>query len=313
MIKTFTGLARLSLGLATMLVILTGCAFGTGSPSPAEPDAGWNEAVYSTPSAGTIVSTSKHRVVSRSEVFNRMSGENVIYVGEQHDNPHSHHVQLTVIKRLHQTRRLSIGFELFRENEQHLLDQWSNEEISTKTFRRKLSENQSDPTLIEYYAEILRFARRRDIPLVALKPARKTVEQHRRTLLGSRSDRTGDSPAPQELFLKRTFANHVSTGRGFQVFVGVQQFWEARMAENINLFLRDKNSPNTMVVLTGNYHVAYDFGIPDDLEEKGTWTQASILTWPVDVSLRDRLGFPSGRRPAGVSPADYVWWIPAGQ
>lgn len=81
------------------------------------------------------------------------------------------------------------------------------------------------------------------------------------------------------------------------------------MAEKIHSYLKKTNEPRTVVVLTGNYHVIYDFGVPNKLDEFGGWTQLSVLTLPVDESLTKTLKLPAEINPDRVEPADYVWWI----
>ncbi|MFB6347539.1 MAG: ChaN family lipoprotein, partial [bacterium] len=261
---------------------------------------------------GDIIKTGSQKIIPGKQFYQALASGDVIYVGESHGNIHSHKVQARIIKVLHQQRPgLSIGFELFRENQQSLLNDWRKGNISAETFRARLREKGSE-RIYDYYSTVLNFARNQDIPLVALKPARKAVDKIRKNS-SKTSDRPDNSNSedPQELFLRETFRNHVPTGRGFQSYFNVQKFWEQQMAENIHTALSRKNKSSRMIVLTGNYHIIYDFGIPKKLEPLGQYSQRSVMTVSVDKKLSDTLDLPASVNSGSVKPADYVWWIPA--
>lgn len=260
------------------------------------------------PSPGSVFKTDPLKPSSPDELLKDALESDVLYLGERHDNPYSHEVQYKILKRLNKKgRSLAIGLELFRQDQQSLLDRWIRGDLSMERFRTKLSGRGNRTVLIEYYRDIMIFARQNKIPLLALKPERKTVRQPRDE--SDSPDRSARPLTPQEMFLKQQFQSHPSTGGGFHDFVRVQQFWERGMAEKIHSYLKKTNEPRTVVVLTGNYHVIYDFGVPNKLDEFGGWTQLSVLTLPVDESLTKTLKLPAEINLDRVEPADYVWWI----
>lgn len=256
---------------------------------------------------GTILEVDSLREVSEQQLHERLAGTDIVHVGEQHDNPHSHRVQERIIRRLHtEDPRLSIGLELFREPRQDLLDRWTEGNLREDELREQLSgENETSP-LFAYYDDILRFARRENIPLVALKPGQQTVEDFRKSLGERRKKQNTESP--QAKFLRKSFEEHVPTGRGFGGFLAVQKFWEHRMARNVHRFLSRTETPDRMVVLTGNFHVAYDFALPDKLARFDNYRQTSVLTLPVEQPLSETflLDETTERK---TERADYVWWV----
>lgn len=290
-------------------LVLTGCATSfEGIPNSKQR---FDEMIK--PTAGTIVSTREHKKINEETLLARITGADVVYLGEKHDNTHSHNVQLKVIKNLLKTgRNVSIGFELFRKSHQPLLDQWSRNDLSLDQLRQKLKSSGHNPKLVDYYGDILDFARKKNLPLVGLKPSRKSVRRlvnHSRADTGASGQAPNADDDPQRKFLRKLFREHPSTGHGFRRFVRVQQFWERKMAGNIHRSLSNSDQPGTMVVLTGNLHVLYDFGIPEKLSNLDDWVQLTILTLPETQSLRETFELPESLSQNQVSPADYVWWV----
>jgi len=265
------------------------------------------------PEPNDIVSVNPPQNIDASILLKNIESSQVVFVGEKHDHDGSHRIQLDIIKHLHKRHgRPGIGIELFRENHQNLLDRYTSGNQSLEDLKQKLESTRTSPQIVDYYHDILDYAKRHDLPLLALKPDRPTVQQQRKELqekVNEDTETTNPSKRRQNEFLRSMFGKHVPTGAGFEVFAGIQRFWEERMASNIHEYLKQENNPDRLVALTGNYHVAFDFGIPNKLQEHGNWRQTSILTVPVNTDLESFLKTQITENWQNIQLADYIWLI----
>jgi uncharacterized iron-regulated protein len=95
-------------------------------------------------------------------------------------------------------------------------------------------------------------------------------------------------------FVERVFSKHNFKGKfEFVDFYMVQSVWDEKMAESIAVNIKEEK----MVVLAGNGHIQYKFGIPDRAFRR---TGASFRT----IYLA-----PAGQE-VELSIADYIWVTP---
>ena len=300
-----------------VVFLLAGALSGCAVRSPQQDSVPiWNHPLVKSPETNTILRTNPPESLDPSSAVNYLAGADVVFVGEQHTHPGSHRVQLRILKDLHEQQgSVGIGFELFRKSDQNLLSAWSGNAINFRTLRDQLDASDSEKALLDAYRPILKYARSNDLPIRALKPDRESVQpirdrSHRENGSSSRSSEEATvSYRQQKTFLKAMFEEHVPTGRGFGTFLAVQRFWEKRMASNIHSFLTESQTPDRMLVLTGNYHVAHDFGIPAKLRRQGSWVSRSVITLPTDRDLRSFLDFPGRTDEIHSRLADLIWWV----
>ncbi|MBF0114639.1 MAG: ChaN family lipoprotein [Magnetococcales bacterium] len=101
------------------LSLLTGCQ--TLPTQPAAPRIDWQE---STPQ--TILDTRNDRQLTAPQLLHNLLQADIIYLGEEHDNPQHHHLQLAIVEKLLQTgKRPIIGFEFFSREQTSWLLQYS--------------------------------------------------------------------------------------------------------------------------------------------------------------------------------------------
>jgi uncharacterized iron-regulated protein len=220
-------------------------------------------------------------VTTLKEMIADLSGAQVVFVGEIHDQPSHHAAQLQVIRELHEVGvPVSIGLEMFRQDGQSDLDQWSGGEMGEDRFRKIFVEHWNSWPL---YREIFIYARDNRIPMVGLNIPRQLVNQVARNGFDSLSDKQRKdlplaycniSPRYRE-FMTRTLQGHPLEGTAFQYFCEAQILWDASMAFNLEKYLRE-NPQRTVVVLAGNGH-AWKHGIPEQLLRRGEYLTRVLL------------------------------------
>jgi uncharacterized iron-regulated protein len=210
-----------------------------------------------------------------------LSGAQVVFIGETHDQVSHHAAQLQVIRELHEAGiPVSVGLEMFRQDGQVNLDRWVAGDMDEDSFKEVYVRHWGDWHL---YRDIFIYARDNRIPLVGLNIPRQLVNQVARRGFDSLSaEQRKDlplaycniSPRYRE-FMTRTLQGHPLEGTAFEYFCEAQILWDASMALNLEEYLRE-NPQRTVVVLAGNGH-AWKHGIPEQLLRSGEYRIRVLL------------------------------------
>lgn len=251
---------------------------------------------------GTIIATQKAAVVSFEELVQDLESRRVIYVGETHTRREDHRVQLEVIQALFKKfPNLAIGMEMFDHTYKDVLDQWSAGKLDQKEFIQKVHWYANWRYDFDLYKDILDFIKENRIRLVGLNIPNYIPPKIREGGIDSlNSDEKKHLPKQIDLsndahrdYVKDVFENHKNHFPGeveFENFYAAQAVWEDAMAEAIAENLND----DVMVVLAGNGHIRFKYGIPDRAFKR---TGAAFATiYPVSTGTE-------------VDPeiADYIW------
>ncbi|MBK7551038.1 MAG: ChaN family lipoprotein [Syntrophaceae bacterium] len=207
------------------------------------------------------------RLADRAPVsFDRMVAEasrsRVIVAGETHDSRADHGLQLRIIRTLHEGGAVvAVGLEMFRAENQELLDKWWRWGMSTEQFEALYRENWGTPWIL--YRDIFLYARQKRIPLVGLNVPREIISKVAREGYASltESERrklpsglTCTVDETYRSFIRKTFAGHAhGSGRSFENFCEAQMIWDTAMAVYALEYL-DKNPASRMVILAGSVH-----------------------------------------------------------
>jgi len=250
---------------------------------------------------GTIISTRQGGPVSMGELLKDLESCRITYVGEKHTRVADHKIQLQIIQALYQNNpNLVVGMEMFDHSYQDVLDLWSAGNLDETAFLRMVHWYANWRYDFALYRDILNFIKDHHIRLVGLNIPNHIPPKIREGGISSlRDDEKKHLPAEidttqaahrqyvQEVFNR----HHQLTGRiDFEDFYAAQTVWEEAMAEAIAKNLKDTN----MVVLAGNGHIQFKYGIPDRGFKR---TGASFRTiYPASVG-----------REVESNIADYVW------
>jgi uncharacterized iron-regulated protein len=222
------------------------------------------------PKVGDILYLPTGTYVSRAQMLSVATDSRVVYVGETHDNPASHRLELEILKAL-DTRypdKTALGMEMFSADQQPLLDRWLAGDISEEQFVRDTGFERSWGW--DYYREILHFAKDRHIPVVALNASRRLVRElgHMPAAKLPEADRKQlpqmnmDDPY-QRALAEAVFSDH-GAGKGqLAAFLRVQTLWDETMAASVARYLESPaGHEQHMLVMAGGNHVRFGFGIP---------------------------------------------------
>jgi uncharacterized iron-regulated protein len=222
------------------------------------------------PQVGEILHTRTGFWVSGADMVAAATDSRIVYVGETHDNPASHRLQLDLLRSLAQRYpgRTAVAMEMFTPAQQDLLDAWVAREIDEKTFLKGWYSGWKMD--FAYYRDILTYCRDRGIPILGINAEKKLVQAVGRqdfTELSAeeqaRLPATLDLRDPYHQALTAAIFDGHGQGAMLAGFQRVQTLWDETMAENIVRYLASPQGDDFhLLVLAGGNHVRNGFGIP---------------------------------------------------
>lgn len=246
----------------------------------------------------------------QEEAFQALVTADVVYLGEQHDSPADHAAQLEIIAGLYeQNADMAIALEMFQRPFQTVIDRYLAGEISETELIEQTEYLERWGFPWEFYAPFLQFAQANELPVLALNaPAEITSQIAREGLASLEGDDFRYIPPLSDIDTSNTdyqelvtaaFDSHGSHGNfDFDNFFAAQVTWDETMAMTIADF--KANSPDTqVVVLAGNAHVIFGYGIPDRVERRlgEELTQQIVLLNPAEFLAEE-----------GGAIADFFWY-----
>jgi uncharacterized iron-regulated protein len=245
-------------------------------------------------------------VLDGDTVFQRFLDARVVYVSEQHNNPHHHAAQLSVIAGIYaRDPSLAIGMEMFKRPFQHVLDDYLEGKIDADELVEKTEWEDRWGYSFELYRPILEFARAHHLHVYALNApdeiTRTVADGGMKALSATERASLPDldlSNAQHREMLKEVFdAHHGHAELSFEDFYLAQVIWDETMAYEVARVLKAEDGPKRMVVLAGDGHIRYGFGIPERAARRGAGPFKIVLP----VMLRDL------EETVEDSAADYLW------
>jgi uncharacterized iron-regulated protein len=252
--------------------------------------------------AGDIAGVEMPLLTTATEVVNKISNKDIVYVGELHDRFDHHRIQYQVIRELYKkNKKLAIGMEMFQKPFQKAVDDYISGAIDEKAFLKKSEYFKRWVFDYNLYREILLFAQEKKIPVIALNIRKEIVTKVSKEGLQSLSlEEMKDVPEDMDLSdmeyqkrLRGYFESHAgSQARNFDFFYQSQVLWDESMAHNLNDFMT-RNPGYQVVVLAGGGHMAFGSGIPKRAHRLNGKDYAVIMnSEDVDKDVADYILYP---------------------
>lgn len=252
---------------------------------------------------------------NRKYLIQELGKANIIYLGETHNQVADHQAQLQLIQLLYQQNpQIAIAMEMFQRPYQGILDQYLQGKITESQLLEQSQYHQRWGFPWENYTEIVQFAQKHNLPLLAINTptevTRKVAKEGLDSLTPSeqkyippRSELDLNSAEYRQMLLEIYQQHHHggnSNSRDFEKFFLAQILWDETMAEAIANQV--KTHPHKQViVLVGQGHVIYNYGIPSRVQrrlENVNFIQRSILFQSPDQE-------PISRKHPAI--ADFIW------
>ncbi len=244
------------------------------------------------------------RDIAFSQMIEEIKKANFVFVGEVHDIPAHHQLELDVIKALHESGiPLSIGLEMFRADSQKPLDEWVRGALPTDKFLPAYYDNWRQAWPL--YRDIFSYARDHQIPMVGLNIPDKIAEAVAKKGFASltREERTQLPPGiscdvdPTYMdFIRKAYAGHTGhVDKRFLNFCEAQMVWDKSMAWHLIEYTK-KHPGRTVIVLAGVGH-SWKRGIPEQISRESKYSLKVIMPLVPDQIEPDSVT---------VADADYV-------
>lgn len=269
-----------------------------------------SEQRVSVPASG---SSAAPPVATHTEILEALKAAKIIYLGETHDRAEDRQAQLEILTALYRDNpNMAIGLEMFQRPFQGVVDDYL---AGTITEAQLVEQSQYDRRWgfpWESYAPLLRFAKERRLPVLAMnvpsevtrQVAREGLEslapQERRFIPPTSEIRTDNAEYRQ--LLQSVFEDHASSGQGnstgFDRFFAAQVLWDETMAEAIAQY--HQAYPETRIVaIVGRGHVVYGYGIPSRVARRvgSDIVQRSVILGEIEEETL----------PQSQPVADYIW------
>jgi uncharacterized iron-regulated protein len=235
----------------------------------------------------------------RRRLLQKIGTANVIYLGETHDSLADHQAQLKIVQALHREKpRMAIAMEMFQKPYQSALNSYLNSTLSEADLLEQTQYKKRWGFDWEFYAPVVRLAKAKRIPVLALNTPTEITRKVARLGLEAlsaddfqwippRSEIDLSSASYRKRILETYESFHQGKGNsdGFERFFQAQVLWDETMAEAIaQYWLKYPN--RQIVVLVGQGHLLFGQGIPSRVARRlkaagrKDWKQVSLLLNP---------------------------------
>lgn len=245
---------------------------------------------------GQIVELASGQVITPQQLVERLAKAPRVLVGEQHDNPDHHALQLWLSRELAAQRpQGSLLLEMLNPDQQARVEQVQAEVRAGRAPRDTIAALAWQPGWDwGLYGALVQYQLRQPYPLLAANLDRAEIMQiyrARPTLQGTASA----APAVQEKLQADIRESHCGLLPDSQIpaMLAVQQQRDRRMAERLLA------APQPAMLLAGAFHMRKDLGVPLHLADLGAG-EGNLVLILAEV----------GKQPAADS-ADYVWYTAA--
>jgi len=262
------------------------------------------------------------RAVDFDEMVLDLAQADLVYVGEVHDDPEHHRLQLRILEQLYARGRLhAIAMEMFQRPFQDALDAYTlRAEIGEEELLARTGWSERWGYDYALYRPILEFARSKRLPVLALNARKELVSAIREGGLETLDDATrrslpaldpaADPPGYRE-FVRGWYEAHLPEPGlealddvRFERFLVVMRLWDEVMADSLVEWFRQRAPDDAQVlVLAGGGHVAHRFGLPDRVGRRIGKTARVVVPLDAREAADDRAVF-------AQAYADYVWLLP---
>lgn len=256
---------------------------------------------------GQIVDLDKGEALAFEALIDRVAPKELVFVGEVHDNPEHHLIQIQILQALKERGGpLNIAMEFFESPHQGALDRYLGGDLTERDLLKEVDWERGWGFDYHFYRPLLQWAKQNHAEVLAINAPRRIVRKVARMgLQGLEADERAQiaehidlERAPHRDYLRKVYGEHVHKGlKDFDFFYQAQCVWEDTMAENISKHVEE--SRTRMVVFTGNGHIVNKFGVPDRTFRRTPVSMVTIMPYPLHKKETIEKG-----------TADYVWLTP---
>jgi uncharacterized iron-regulated protein len=266
------------------LIAFTGCSSMRPRPSPFVRIEGSSENFRE----GQIIDAKSAAVISFNDLIRRLASKDLVFIGEVHDNPEHHLIQVQILRTLMAKHGAwDVAAEFFEKNQQPFIDKYLGGSIVEKEFLDLIEWRKKWSFDYSLYRPLILEAKYSGNRIVAINAPGHIVRKIARTGLESLSldERNQiaehidlDDVNHREYLLEAYKIHKHRDLKKFDFFYQAQCVWEDTMAESIASHI--KGHGRKIVVFSGNGHIIYKFGIPNRSYRRARTSFATLILQP---------------------------------
>ena len=309
MISTNNGckwVARIKTAFSLVLLFLAGCA-----STQQEQGQQWQSLLHTEHVlVGMIWDSQADKYIAADELLTRIEGGGYLLLGEKHDNPDHHALQLRVLDHVLQTDNVSaVSFEMMSSEQQPLLlDLPLSPQSSLEQIKEYLQWDAGWNW--DYYGPLLHSVIQADVLINAANISNEEMMQVYGAPTAAEIEGVLDEQTMVALE-KDIDDSHCGMlpESQFPAMVRVQQARDFAMAAS----LASNTQQQLQVLIAGNYHIRRDLGVPNYLlNRQPNLEESQIVTlafMEVDGASNDPADYL--QQFGSVKAYDYIWFTPA--
>ncbi|MDH5560467.1 MAG: ChaN family lipoprotein [Deltaproteobacteria bacterium] len=289
------------------------------------------------PLLGKIIDSKTGKSLSKADLIGRLSGYEIIYLGEKHDNRHHHEIQEELIQDLIKLgKKPAIGIELFSVDQtgylmefvmgSSRLHQGLSIPQQARLLRNKLQWERRSDSEWENYFRFIKIARKHQLPLFGMDIPQGVVRRISSVgyenlsaverMLAPRSN--FNDPVYRDLMYRRFTEAHCGWSNPAHL-KKLYQTWQSRnemMAETIINTLHN-NPKRPIVIILGGGHAENRMGVYERvLSKTNNLSQVTLGLTEIALNKTDLPAYLEMEQ-VGVEisrlPYDYLWFTPRAQ
>ena len=254
---------------------------------------------------GQILDTKQQKAITYPRLLEKLAAANVVFLGELHDNPDHHLIQIQILQSLsNKWGHFALAVEFLPAQNQPIVDKYIKGEMSEEDFLKKVDWPEVWGFHYHFYRPLIDFQRYSRNPVAAINAPHdlvrkvaakglKSLNQRERALIAREIDLTDKQ---HRAFLKEVYESHSHERlKSFEYFYEAQCVWEETMAQNLAALLKDTHTK--IVVICGNGHLVHGFGIPKRLMRRIKTPMVTLVPYTLkETTVIER------------DLADFVWF-----
>lgn len=251
---------------------------------------------------GQIIDLRTGAAVTPAQLLAELSAVPMVMLGEKHDNPDHHALQLWLLQALEAQRSQGgVVMEMLTVNQQETIDRVQNkmrEGVRPKDLPLALNWHKGWDW--QQYSALVSHSLQQPYPLLAgnlNRDALMTIYRNPPELIGVESTQPQVTERLSE-HIREAHCNKLPEPQ-LPAMLAVQQQRDRSMAAVV------LNAPKPVLLIAGAYHVRYDLGVPLHVRD----------LQPVDAATVDKqqrvLIFAEADQDVATDSADFVWYTPA--
>ena len=285
--------------MRTLFVALAGCLVAgcAHAPAPAtttaapaaeeEPRHGMHGAKEPIPLPHRVVDADSGDELADRNLDEKLRAARVIYVGEEHPNPHDHAAEVEVLERAYAADpSVGLGMEMLPHQYQGSLDAYVGGTLDEAGFLAAVAWGETWGYEWGLYKPLLEFCRAHKLPAYALNAPRDlahAVAKHGVDGLSpaEKAALPEMKPGPEQHreMVREAFAQHPHgkfDEAKFERFYLAQLVWDETMAQHVAEALKAPGAPARLVVVAGEGHTR-SYAVPERAARRGAAPYLTVL------------------------------------